>query len=296
MKKILSCLLVLTCLVGCSSNSKSGDMAEASESTSFYTTDSAYDYETTGDYNVLDESTGENVDASITSKIIYTASIDFETKDFNKTLESLDEKIKSYNGYVLSRELYKYGEDEEYTSAYYSIRIPVSNYNNFLNDREEIANVTSLSENADDITDTYIDLSARLENLKAEEETIRSLLDKATDMSDILEIEERLSEVRGDIESYQSQINYYDKVTEYATITISISQVRTYTANKSFIEKVGDLFKESFSNFGQALYAIFSLLIYAIPYLIIALIIFLIVRKIRENKKDKDNINKKQGE
>lgn len=156
--------------------------------------------------------------------------------------------------------------------------------------------MSSFSENADDITDTYIDLSARLENLKAEEETIRSLLDKATDMSDILEIEKRLSEVRGDIESYQSQINYYDKVTDYATITISISQVRTYTANKSFIEKVGDLFKESFSNFGQALYGIFSLLVYAIPYLLIALIIFLIIRKIRKNKKDKENSNKNQGE
>lgn len=290
MKKLFSLLcslLIVVCLAGCSSSNKNGSYTTGSSTSDFSSYDSReYFNDSTGNDDSLDT-------LSVKSKIIYTASMDFETKDFDKTIENLNEKINSYDGYVINRNIYKHGEDNKYISAYYSIRIPVSNYNAFLSDSETIANVTSLNESADDITDEYIDLSARLENLKLEEETIQTLLEKATEMSDILEIESRLSEIRGDIESYQAQINYYDTVTEYATIDISISQVDVYTSNKSFIQKLGDLLKDSFSSFGDVINTLFTCLLYALPYILIALIIFLIIRKIKndKNNKNKNNIN-----
>lgn len=272
-------LLMILCLFGCSSNSNSYKSAttesfydEVNFSTSDYTSDTA---------DTLNNNINEK------SKIIYTVNINYETKDFDSAVKSLNQKIDKYEGYIVSRDEYKYGEDYKYISGNYTIRIPADKYKEFLSDSEEIGNITSLSENAEDITDEYIDTSARLENLKIEEETLQNLLSQATSISDIIEIQSSLSQVRSDIESYESRIKYYDTLTEYATINVSISQVSVYTSNKSTLEKFVDLLKDSLSGFKDALVALFRVLIYALPYIIVVGIIILIIIKANKNKKGK---------
>lgn len=289
--RILLCLFIGLCLSACSSNSSSNDAA-SQETIS----DTSYNSFSTGEYN-YDKTANDGTENSDLSKIIYTVSINYETKDFDKSLEVLNEKINEYNGYIVNRYIYTYDVDNGYIDGQYTIRIPASSYRDFLNDKDAIASVTSLNESANDITSEYIDLSARLENLKLEEKTIQGLLDKANEIADILEIETKLSEVRGDIESYESRIKYYDTLTDYATIDIYISQVKKYTANKSFIEKLGDTFKDSFNSFKNALSGLLDILIYALPYLLIALVLFFIIRKIRNKqkalKKPNDNLSNK---
>lgn len=131
-------------------------------------------------------------------------------------------------------------------------------------------------------------------NLKLEEEIIKGLLDKATEISEILENETKLSEVRGDLEFLESRIKYYDTVTDYAAITIYIDEVKQYTSNKSFIEKQNDLLKDSLESFKEVLYGLVSLVFYLLPYLIIILIItFIIIKvlKIKVNKAKEINKN-----
>lgn len=290
MKKLLNiifCLTLLICLFACNASSSVSDEIGNNEKMSFDTATTSQMYEENG-FNEVDDEDSTN---KTISKIIYTASINLETKDFDSTIEALNKKITKYEGYVTNRETYTYGEDNKYINAIYEIRVPSKNYNAFLNEKDDIGSVTSITENANDVTEEYIDLTARLENLKLEEETIQGLFNKATEISEILKIETKLSEVRGDIESLESKIKYYDTVTDYATITIYIDLVNQYTSNKTFIEKLGDLFKDSFDSFKNVLYEILSFVVYTIPYLIIIAIVVLIIIKVRKNK-----VAKKKGD
>lgn len=283
MKKKILLLLSLFMLVGCSSNKNA-----------YFSTEAVYDEAGTTDaYYSLDElktyDTGtletSDSDTLYENKIIYTAHIDIETKDFDKTVEVLNSKIEEYEGYVIDKTINRYGENKQYIDGYYEIRIPSAKYKEFIANKDEIGVVSSINESTDDVTEEYIDLTARLENLKLEEESIQKLYDRATEMSDILEIESRLSDVRGDIESYESKIKYYDTLTSYATINISISQVNVYTANKSFIEKVGDMFKDSFENFKDVLEGLLEACIYALPFVCVFAIIFVVIYKTVKKKK-----------
>src|SRR5690606_28005726 len=79
--------------------------------------------------------------------------------------------------------------------------------------------VLSTSEDSSDITRTYIDLEARLKSQKALEEQLLSILTKATTVEDTLAVQEHLSRVRTEIESLQSQIDYYASQVSMSTIT-----------------------------------------------------------------------------
>lgn len=290
MKKILtifSCMGLCLTLFACSS--KSTDSTYTTESMHYDSINSDYfntDYNISDSFNTsTSELTSEkNTEISQDTKIIYMAYINYETKDFDKAIELLKTQIEKYNGYIIDSTTNKYGDNNQYIDGNFEIRIPAENYKAFIKEKDSIGEITTVNESADDITDEYIDLTARLDTLKTEEETVKNLLSKATEISDILEIESKLSEIRSDIESYESRIKYYDTVTDYATITINISQVNVYTSNKSFLEKCGDLFSDSFKSFKVALFAGFSALIYALPYLVIIAVVIFIVLKVRKNK------------
>lgn len=275
---LLTCLLMAISLFACNSNSKNSASTEAALDT--YTSDSFLTVESTSDLNT-------NINEN--SKIIYTADIDYETKDFDEAVNILNEKIDKYKGYIVTRNEYKYGEDSQYINGYYTIRIPINNYSEFLNEGEDIGNITSISENANDVTDEYIDTTARLENLKLQEESLQNLLSKASDIKDIIEIQNSLSDVRGDIESYESRIKYYDTLTEYASININISQVSVYTSNKTTLEKFNDMLKDSIDSFKEVLGSLVRMIIYALPYLIVLGILVLIIIKYKKHKKDKES-------
>ena len=75
-----------------------------------------------------------------------------------------------------------------------------------------------------DVTAQHVDMAARLRNLRAEEARLRTLFSKAGDVSDLLEVEQELSSVRGDIESSQAQLAYLDQQVSLSTLAISLSQ------------------------------------------------------------------------
>lgn len=87
-----------------------------------------------------------------------------------------------------------------------------------------------------DITTQYIDVKTRLDNKKALEQRYLSLLQKAGKMSDVLEIEAKLSEIRSDIESTQGQLNYMDKQVSYSSLSITFytKQAEQVNAGNTF--------------------------------------------------------------
>lgn len=107
-------------------------------------------------------------------------------------------------------------------SGYITVRIPADNLDAFSESISELGKVLREDASQDDVTQQYVDLAARLENMQAREARLRELYDEADTVEDTLAVDRELSAVRGDIESMQAQILYLERQAAMATVTIEL--------------------------------------------------------------------------
>ena len=238
-------------------------------------------------------------------KWIVTVNMDAETEDLDALMVSLDKEITGLNGYVEDQEVYNGSSyaSRRHRNANLTIRIPAEDVGAFTEAVAGIANVVSTNVSRDDITLQYVDTESRVTALKTEETRLLELLAQAETMSDLLEIEARLSDVRYELESYSSRLRVYDNQVDYATIHLFISEVQEYTpvAEKTVWERIRDGFKSSIEGVTDGFVDFFVWITANSPYLVvwavvIALGIFALkklpkVKLRRRNKKNPSDSN-----
>jgi Flp pilus assembly protein TadB len=104
------------------------------------------------------------------------------------------------------------------------IRVPATKYQAFIDEAAKLGKVLIQTENTDDVTQQHIDLKARLDNLRAQETRLREFFAKAKTVSEMLQIENELSRVRGEIESMAAQVAYLERQAAMATVTIELAE------------------------------------------------------------------------
>ena len=113
----------------------------------------------------------------------------------------------------------------------------------------ELCNVVSRSTDVADVTESYTDTEARLKTLRLQEERLLEILSKATELSDVLELESRLSDVRYQIESYEATLRNYDSRVSYSTLHITLQEVVEYSIindpPQTLGQRLSDGFKDS---------------------------------------------------
>lgn len=110
-----------------------------------------------------------------------------------------------------------------------TLRVPQENYESFLQAAAQTGNLVNQSQQAEDITTQYMDLEARLANLQAQRERLLQLQAQADTLADLLEIESSLNEVQYQLESWQSQMNWYEDQIQCCTVYLSLNEVQTYS-------------------------------------------------------------------
>ena len=229
-------------------------------------------------------------------KWIVTVNLTAETDDLDALRSALDEKIAALNGYVEDQSVYNgsiYDSGRRYRSANLTVRIPADSIDAFLQDVGGLANIVRQNKSIEDVTLSYVATESRLKALETEEARLLELLSQAENMTDLLEIEARLSEVRSELENYASQKRLYDNQIDYATIYIAIEEVQEYTPTEepSLWERIRDGFKDNLEGVGEGLLDVLVWFIVSIPTLVVlavvVLILVLIVRGIRRRRKAK---------
>lgn len=186
------------------------------------------------------------------AKIIYTANLTLESKDYEAARSALDSALAEAGGYLESSSEYSSSGSSRSVSLTY--RVPQANYQSFLDAVAAAGNVTYRSQQADDVTTQYMDVSARLSNLQAQRTRLQQLQAQAETLSDLLQIEDSLTEVQSQIESWQSQLDWYSDQVQQCTVYIDLNEVQTYTpADEGFFSRIGTALVSGWGNFVNGL-------------------------------------------
>ena len=197
-----------------------------------------------GDYGVAvsnssaaDEVRGEEGSAPEESpdKIIYSSDVNVETTDFEGTLANLEEMIRQYGGWIQSSSIsgadfYNQSRgNRSARSANYVLRIPSAKFDAMMNGLSALGNVPYSHTYTENVTAQYYDVQARLTAYKTQEARLLEMMEVAETVEDIILLEDRLTELRYEIESLQSTLNNWDRRVSYSTINLNISEVWEYT-------------------------------------------------------------------
>lgn len=254
MKKIFcGLLLTLIVLTGCSSKSSS---TSAAKNDMFYTAGEgmmAYDADFEDEMKIESPNEARSESSTDTvSKIIVNGNMSLETLELDKTLEALKGNIKKFNGYVQSSDSGKNYNGRRYYSA--TIRIPADKYQEFIASLGENGNIVTYSESISDITTSYYDVQARIDNLIAERERVTEFYKKAETIEELMQIEQRLTDIQYEIDAKSVQIRNWDTLVSYSTLNISISETTVFTETKtSFGERIVESFRNGWVVFTEGL-------------------------------------------
>ncbi len=297
---ILSLILILSLLVGCSSSKNSSDNESAVTSPENISP---------GSPSETQEFTGEKGSSIEPEKVITTITMNIETLEYEKTLDKLNQFIEANDGYVVNSQVSydnkisaRYREYDRY--AYYEIRIPKDKVSSFKKSLPDIGNITNEYTSKQDVTKYYIDTESRIKVLETKEERLLSLLERAEKIEDILAIENQLSDVISQKESLKAELQGLDERIDFSTFYISIYEVNKLSSsagvNAGFFTKLKAAFNDAINKFYIFIEQLVLFIVSNIFFIILlAVLIYVIVKYgMKQSKKKidyppKEDSNKK---
>ncbi|MFC1940137.1 DUF4349 domain-containing protein [Chloroflexota bacterium] len=173
-------------------------------------------------------------DGGLTERmIVRTGDIAMVVNDVPVAIDQISELTDGFEGYVVSSKVWK--EDERF-AGFISIRVPAERFDSVMSALRGLAvDVTSEDTSSKDVTEEYVDLSAKLHNLEATETQLLRLMEKAETVEDILNVQREFSKTRGEIEQTKARMQYLERTSDTSLITVRLEQARldvNFTADK----------------------------------------------------------------
>jgi hypothetical protein len=217
----------------------------------------------------------ESSEEKIVPQIIKNATLRFETADLSATYNQVNAALKKYNATINND-----SEGKNYNTIFrnLTVRVPSANFDAFIKDISNGVSYFDTKEiSSEDVTEEYIDVKSRIKTKKALEDRYLELLKKATKVSEMLEVEQQLSQIREEIESKEGRLKYIqDRV---ATSTISIEfykyQAEKSGATVSYGGKIINAIKSGFNGISS----FFIGLVGVWPFIVILVAVIYFIRK-----------------
>lgn len=162
--------------------------------------------------------------------MVWKAYLGLEVSDVGSVINKITALTVQSGGYIESK-----SESTEKT-ADLRLRIPVQKFKEMIGSLESLGTVDFRRINREDVTEQYIDVEARLKNKIALRDRLKQLLEKASNVKDILSIESELSRVQSDIDSMEGKIKSLKGQVDLATLDVSLKR-------KPILGPLGYIFK-----------------------------------------------------
>lgn len=250
MKKLFAlilCVALALSLAACGASKDSAAMNDA-EFYSAQVENGSGDLKYTASSLTADSVQSETV-SETNEKIIKTVDLEVQTKEYDAYISALTASILANGGYVEKSEADMGGYYDSNRYSTYVARIPADKLDAFLAAAGENGKIVSKTENQENVTLEYVDLESRISAYKTEKETLTNLLEKAESLENVLSIQERLSEVNYQIESYTSQLRVLENRVSYSTVTLRIREVERVTeAEPTLWQRIKNSFLDNVDN------------------------------------------------
>lgn len=191
---------------------------------------------------------GESIYQRADAKLIRRCNVELQSEEFDAAVSALYALVESNGGYFENSSVRGggYYNANARRTGEYVIRVPAENYNAFRSGVGELGYVNYSNESTEDIGEQYYDTEARVKTLRTKQERLLMLLEKAENMEDIIELESALGDVEYEIERYSSTLNRYDGLVNFATFTVSISEVVRVEEQVGQADSLGDRMSAGF--------------------------------------------------
>lgn len=229
-------------------------------------------------------------------KLIRNVNMDVETNDFDSLITGINNKIAALGGYTeqsnISGRRAGYQNEPYPRSAYITARVPADKLDSFVTSVEDAGNVVNKSSSTEDVTLRYSDIESRKKSLTVEQDRLWALLEKADTLEAVIALEQRLSDIRYELESMESQLKLYDNQVDYSTVTLNINEVIQYTptAPETVTQRINRGFANTTDSMSRFFVNLFVLLISLspvwIPAAVIAMVLILWLRRRRKLRKN----------
>ncbi|MBQ2846703.1 MAG: DUF4349 domain-containing protein [Clostridia bacterium] len=296
---IILCLLFVLSFAACGASksdlaANESDFAAVEDSIELYSadTDIGGDFKYTADQS----ESGEAPQSQETTeeKIIKTVDLSIQTKEYEAYIAALTSNVTSLGGYIenSTNHMGSYYSSNSNRSSTYTVRIPADKLDAFLAGAEEKGKIVRKTENQKNVTLDYVDLESRINAYKTERTTLSGLLEKAESLEDVLSIQERLSEVNYQIETYTAQMRVLENRIGYSTVTLDINEVERVTEEKPTIgTRIKNTFLDNLEDLGEWISDFVVNFVGGLPIIlpVVAVIVvaILVVRKLIKKRRSK---------
>lgn len=174
------------------------------------------------------EMESEEVDVAQSRMMIYTADLRLRVRSVDSSHTHIMALLSRYNAYMTSDNRTSFSGQIENSVT---IRVAQAQFNSLLERvLKEAVYIDKKEINASDVTQEFVDLEARLKSRQLAEEQYREILKRATKISDILEVQKHLNEIRETIEAAQGRMKYLQSQAAYSTINIVLYETEKAVA------------------------------------------------------------------
>ncbi len=200
-----------------------------------------------------------------TQKVVQTASISMQAKNVDGVTDQIGLVAASLGGVVAAS---KSSTNGDQTFATITIKVPSDKFQEALSQVRALgARIDSQSSNATEVTAEYTDLESQVRNLRATEAQLLTFLGQAKNISEVLQVQDRLNAVRGDIERTQGRLNLLDKLSDMGTISAQLRPLvivaKADSGGGSFSTAVSEAWQHSLDLIGGVATGVVTVLVFS---------------------------------
>ncbi|PKP27998.1 MAG: DUF4349 domain-containing protein [Bacteroidetes bacterium HGW-Bacteroidetes-22] len=200
-------------------------------------------------------------------KLVKEANLSFRTNSNQETYSLLKNSLKGFDAYISEENSFNY---RNRTGFDLIIRVPAERFDSLLNfivSNVKIKELDNKSTQIKDVTEEFIDFQARIKIKKESEQVLTALLLQSKNLSETLEIQKQLTDLRTDIESVEGRLKYLTDQVNFSTIRVSFYENIKYS-------------KRFFTDFWDALkvgWQVFLHILTILAYLWVVVLIFFVI-------------------
>jgi hypothetical protein len=165
--------------------------------------------------------------AALQGDVVYTADVSVSAPDVGAAVQQAREIVEGAGGYVLDSSSSADGSGH----AEVTFKVPPGSFQKVLDDvQANVRSVTSVRQQADDVTDQVVDVKSRLSVQQASVDRVQRYLDQAKSLTEMVQLEAELTRRQADLESLEAQLAALKGRVDLATLTLHISKAAAPTA------------------------------------------------------------------